>query len=73
MTESKAIAEVEKVADRYIAVWNELDKESQRHAVAELWTEDDTYTDPLSAVEGQQAIEGGSLASGSSSRVTSSG
>ncbi len=58
MTESKTVAKVEKVADRYIAVWNEPDAESRRYAVAGLWTEDGTYTDPLVAVEGRQGIEG---------------
>jgi hypothetical protein len=47
----------EKVADRYIAVWNEPDVDARRHAVAELWAEDGTYTDPLVSVEGHQAIE----------------
>ncbi len=57
MAESNAVAEIEKVADRYIAVWNEPDAESRRQAVARLWTEDSTYTDPLAAVEGRQDIE----------------
>lgn len=57
MTESKAVAEIEKVADRYIAVWNEPHAESQRYAVAGLWTEVGTHTDPLATVEGRQAIE----------------
>lgn len=58
MTESKTVAEVEKVADRYITLWNEPDAESRCHAVAGLWIEDGTYTDPLAAVEGWQAIDG---------------
>jgi hypothetical protein len=36
VTESKAVAEIEKVADRYIAVWNEPHAESRRYAVAGL-------------------------------------
>ena len=56
MAESNALAETEKVADRYMAVWNEPDAESRRQAVAALWTEDGTYTDPLVAVEGHEAI-----------------
>jgi len=58
VAESNAVAEIEKVADRYIAVWNEPDAESRRQAVAGMWTEDGTYTDPLAAVEGRQDIEG---------------
>lgn len=58
MAQSNPVAEIEKVADRYIAVWNEPDAESRRQAIAALWTEDATYTDPLAAVEGRQDIEG---------------
>ncbi len=58
MTKSKAVSEIEKVADRYIMVWNEPDAKSWRHAVAGLWTEDGPYTDPLATVEGQRVIEG---------------
>ncbi len=44
------------VADRYVAAWNEPDADARRRAVAELWTEDGAYTDPLAAVEGHEAI-----------------
>ena len=56
MTQSDAVTGIEKVADRYIAVWNESDAESRCQEVAALWTEDGTYTDPLAAVEGHEAI-----------------
>ena len=57
MTESNAVTNFEKVADRYIALWNEPDADARRRAVAELWTEDGAYTDPLAAAEGHEAIE----------------
>ncbi len=44
MAESNAVAEIEKVANRYIAVWNEPNADSRREAVAGLWIEDGTYT-----------------------------
>ncbi len=56
MADSNALAETKNVADRYIAVWNEPDAESRRQAVAALWTEDGTYTDPLAVVEGHEAL-----------------
>jgi hypothetical protein len=56
MAESKAAATTEKVIDRYLAAWNEPDADARRRAVAELWTEDGTYTDPLASVEGHEAI-----------------
>jgi hypothetical protein len=41
---------------RYLAAWNEPDAAARRRAVAELWTEDGGYVDPLAAVTGHQAI-----------------
>ena len=56
MYESNTVATMERVIDRYIAAWNEPDADVRRRAVAELWTEDGTYTDPLASVEGHEAI-----------------
>ena len=58
MTQSNAVTRIEDIPQRYIAVWNEPDAESRRRTVAGLWTEDGTYTDPLAAAEGRQAVEG---------------
>ena len=58
MAQSNAVAQIEKVAESYIAVWNEPNAEGRRQAVVALWTEDGTYTDPLAAVEGHENIEG---------------
>ncbi|MEV4807576.1 nuclear transport factor 2 family protein [Nonomuraea sp. NPDC049421] len=44
------------LVDRYLACWNETDPEARAKAVAELWTEDGTYTDPLADVTGHAAI-----------------
>jgi ketosteroid isomerase-like protein len=44
------------IVDRYVACWNETDAEARAKAVAELWTEDGTYTDPLADVRGHAAI-----------------
>ena len=57
MTQNEDATKIEGVADHYIAVWNQPDADARRRAVAELWTEDGTYTDPLAAVEGHEAIE----------------
>ena len=56
MTEDNAATKTEGVADRYVAAWNEPDAEARRHAVAGLWTEDGTYTDPLASAKGHDAI-----------------
>lgn len=57
MSETNAANSKDEVAERYIAAWNEADADARRNAVAELWTEDGTYTDPLAAVAGHEAIE----------------
>ncbi|NUR85805.1 MAG: nuclear transport factor 2 family protein [Nonomuraea sp.] len=44
------------IVDRYVAAWNETDADARAKAVAELWTEDATYTDPLADVAGHEAI-----------------
>ena len=42
---------------RYLAAWNETDPAARRALVAEVWTEDATYTDPLAAVRGHDEID----------------
>jgi hypothetical protein len=44
------------LVDRYLATWNEADAQARTTAVAELYTDDATYTDPLAEVTGPQAI-----------------
>lgn len=57
MVERDAATRFGEVDDWYIATWDESDPGARRRAVAGLWTEDGTYTDPLAAVEGHDAIE----------------
>jgi hypothetical protein len=45
------------LAARYLAAWNQTDPAARRAAVAELFTEDARYTDPLADVAGRAAIE----------------
>jgi hypothetical protein len=44
------------LAERYIAAWNETDDAARRSAVADLWTADGRYVDPLVEVEGTDGI-----------------
>jgi SnoaL-like domain len=44
------------LAERYIAAWNETDDAARRRAVAELWTDDGRYVDPLVEAEGVDGI-----------------
>ncbi|MGW5156564.1 nuclear transport factor 2 family protein [Nonomuraea wenchangensis] len=44
------------LVERYVAAWNETDAEARAKAVAALWTEDATYTDPMADVAGHDGI-----------------
>jgi hypothetical protein len=46
------------LVDRYVAMWNEPDPTRRAHLVADLWTDDAAYTDPLADVRGREAING---------------
>ena len=43
--------------DRYIATWNETDAARRRDLIAQTWTEDAAYLDPLMQGEGRSGIE----------------
>src|SRR4051794_27242437 len=45
------------LANRYIASWNETDSVRRRDLLAELWTEDATYVDPLMQGTGPGQID----------------
>jgi len=50
------MTEITTVVDNYIAAWNEADDERRRALVAETFTEDARYLDPLVAGDGADAI-----------------
>ncbi|MCX5211997.1 nuclear transport factor 2 family protein [Kitasatospora sp. NBC_00240] len=50
------MTDLQQLAERYIATWNEADADARRKLVGELWSEDGDYTDPLMAVTGPDAI-----------------
>jgi hypothetical protein len=45
------------IADRYIALWNETNASRRRALLADLWTEDGTYIDPLMQGSGHSQID----------------
>jgi hypothetical protein len=45
------------VVDGYIAMWNETSPEARRAIIAETWSEDGTYLDPLMSGEGAAGID----------------
>lgn len=44
------------VADRYLAAWNETDPDARRAAVAEVFSDDVRYTDPMAEVRGAESL-----------------
>jgi hypothetical protein len=52
------MTDYDSIADRYIDAWNTTDEDARRQAVAELYSADAQYTDPLAAVTGRDQICG---------------
>jgi len=48
--------DAETIARSYIAVWNEANPDQRRAEIAEGWTADARYADPLMAASGREAI-----------------
>lgn len=51
------MSDLQDLAERYLATWNETDPAARRRLVDEVWAEDGSYTDPLVAAEGRDAID----------------
>jgi hypothetical protein len=47
----------DKLAERYIAIWNETDPARRRRDIDDLWARDGRYVDPLTVAEGRDAID----------------
>jgi hypothetical protein len=46
-----------KLAEQYIATWNETDPSARRKLIGEIWSADGRYTDPLADVAGPDQID----------------
>jgi len=46
-----------KLADRYIAMWNETDPTRRREIIAKLWSDNARYIDPLMSGDGPAGID----------------
>lgn len=49
--------DVQSIVRRYIETWNETDPQQRRRLIKEVFAEDASYTDPLAAVCGRDAID----------------
>jgi hypothetical protein len=56
MTEAE-MDNLTELIDRYIAMWNETDAGRRRVLIAQTWTEDARYIDPMLQAEGQASID----------------
>jgi hypothetical protein len=50
-------ADINALIRRYIDMWNEADPRQRRALIAQVFTEDAVYTDPLASVRGHDAID----------------
>jgi hypothetical protein len=49
-----AMTEADRIVDRYIAAWNETDAGLRGSLLAEVWGDDASYVDPMSAAQGRE-------------------
>ena len=50
------MTDIHRIAERYIAVWNETDPARRRALLAEHWTDDASYVDPIMRGRGHEQI-----------------
>ena len=53
-----ATPDIDTIVERYLAAWNEPDKARRRALIAEAWTPDARYVDPMQASQGWEGIDG---------------
>lgn len=46
------------LVESYIAIWNEVEAGPRQALIAETWSEDASYTDPMADVAGHAGIDG---------------
>jgi len=51
------MSDAQRIAERYIATWNETDAERRRVLLGQSWSEGATYDDPLASVRGVAEID----------------
>ena len=51
------MTDVSTIVDNYIAMWNEPDAERRRAIIAETWSDDATYLDPMLSGDGPDGID----------------
>jgi hypothetical protein len=57
MSGTLSATEMDAVVGHYIAIWNETDPARRRGLIAETWSEDATYVDPMQSGQGRDGID----------------
>jgi hypothetical protein len=50
--------DVMNIVDGYLAIWNETDPARRRALIAETWSDDASYLDPMMSATGADALDG---------------
>lgn len=58
MTATTITTTATRLVESYIAIWNEPDAAARKAVIADTWTGDASYTDPLADVTGHDGIDG---------------
>jgi hypothetical protein len=54
---ARIMSDFTKLAEQYIATWNEADPSARRALIEEVWSADGRYIDPLADVAGRDQID----------------
>ena len=57
MSATQFATQIDAVVGRYIAIWNEPDPARRRGLIADTWSEDATYVDPMQSGQGRDGID----------------
>jgi SnoaL-like domain len=52
------MADFTRLAEKYIATWNETNPSARRALIEEIWAQDGRYADPLGEVTGREQFDG---------------
>ena len=55
--EEHDMSDIDRVVDAYISIWNETDGDRRRELIAQTWTEEATYVDPVLKGDGPAGID----------------
>jgi hypothetical protein len=57
MAQTENATSIEQIVDGYFAMWNELDAARRREVIANTWSENADYVDPMFAADSREALD----------------